>query len=157
MTANLTINDLFTLILFLIGIGAGIVFILVLIKINKILGNIKDVLEENTKAIDATIKQLPDISCNLNEITKETKNTLVTLKPEVDALLFNVNNISKKVSGMTDNAENVTNKVSETFDKVSESLVDAAFTFQNSAKGINYYLNMIKDIVEIIKNTMLKK
>ena len=62
MTANLTINDLFTLILFLIAIAIGIVLVLVLMKVNKILGNVKDVLEENSKEIDTTIKQLPDIS-----------------------------------------------------------------------------------------------
>ena len=58
---QLIVQDLFKLILFLLGIGAGTYLILVLNKINKILGQAKDIVEMNLNEIDTTIKQLPDI------------------------------------------------------------------------------------------------
>ena len=76
MGANLTIQDFFKLILFLLGIGVGAYLIMVLGKVNKILGNIQNLIENNSKELDASLKQLPGISENVNLITEVTNKTL---------------------------------------------------------------------------------
>ncbi len=134
MDANLTVQDLFKLILFLLGIGAGTYLILVLNKINKILGQAKDIVEMNLNEIDTTIKQLPDISYNINEITRETKSAITNLTPEINDLLHNVNSISGRVSNITESIDDTTNKVSKTVDSVSNSIVDTAYNFQANTK-----------------------
>jgi len=155
--ANLTVQDLFKLILFLLGIGAGTYLILVLNKINKILGQAKDIVEMNLNEIDTTIKQLPDISYNINEITRETKSAITNLTPEINDLLHNVNSISGRVSNITESIDDTTNKVSKTVDSVSNSIVDTAYNFQANTKNIMDYVEFIKDLIDIIKDAIYKR
>ena len=72
MTANLTIQDLFKLILFLLGIGVMTYLILVLKNINKIISQAKKLTEDNMKELDTTIKQLPEITQNVNSIDRKS-------------------------------------------------------------------------------------
>ncbi|MDR7870671.1 MAG: hypothetical protein RIN55_07435 [Tissierellaceae bacterium] len=157
MDANLTIQDLFTIILFIVGIGVGIYFILVLSKVNKILGQAKDMIESNIKEIDTTIKQLPDISININDITKETKETLTELKPEINGLIHNINSISDQASCITNTVKGTTDKVSQTVDDVTNSITDTALAFQYGSKTLTDYINIIMEIFEAIKNMLSKR
>lgn len=157
MDANLTVQDFFSLILFLVGIGVGIYFILVLSKINKILGQAKDMIESNIKEIDTTIKQLPDISYNINEITKETKHTLTELGPEISGLVHNINSISDQASSITNTVKGTTDKVSETVDNVANSITDTALAFQYGSKTLTDYVNIIMEIFEMIKNMLSRR
>ena len=157
MEANLTINDLFTIVLFIVGIGAGIFLILVLSKVNKILGQAKDMIESNINEIDTTIKQLPDISYNINEITKETKQTISELTPEISVLIRNVYSISDQASAITNTVKGTTEKVSHTVDDVTNSLTDTALAFQYGSKTLTDYINIIMEVFEAIKNMINNK
>lgn len=157
MEANLTINDLFTIILFIVGIGAGVFLILVLSKVNKILGQAKDMIESNINEIDTTIKQLPDISYNVNEITRETKQTISELTPEISGLIRNVHSISAQASSITNTVKGTTEKVSHTVDDVTNSIADTAFAFQYGSKTLTDYINIIMEVFEAIKNMISNK
>lgn len=157
MEANLTVKDLFSLILFLVGIGVGIYFIMVLSKINKILGQAKDMIEANLKEIDTTIKQLPDISYNVNEITKEANKTLAQLSPEISGLVHNINSISDQASSITKSVKDTTDKVSDTVDNVTDSITDTALAFQYGSKTLTDYVNIIMEVFEMIKNMLGKR
>lgn len=157
MEANLTINDLFTIVLFIVGIGAGIFLILVLSKVNKILGQAKDMIESNINEIDTTIKQLPGISYNINEITKETKQTISELTPEISGLIRNVYSISDQASAITNTVKGTTEKVSHTVDDVTNSLTDTALAFQYGSKTLTDYINIIMEVFEAIKNMINNK
>ncbi|WFA09436.1 hypothetical protein [Tissierella sp. Yu-01] len=156
MSANLTVQDLFTLILFLMGIGVLVYLILVLNKVNKILGQARDIASANIKEIDTTIKQLPEISQNINAITKETKETLETLQPEVNSLVQNINSISCKVNDITNVIDETTHKVGDTVVVVSDSISDTAEAFQLNAKNITEYIAIIKEIFNMIKKALQK-
>ena len=157
MDANLTVKDLFSLILFLVGIGVGVYFILVLSKINKILGQAKDMIESNIKEIDTTIKQLPDISYNINEITKETNRTITEIGPEISGLVHNINSISDQASAITNTVKATTDKVSETVDDVTDSITDTALAFQYGSKTFTDYINIIMEVFETIKYNNMNK
>ena len=151
MTANLTVQDLFKLVLFLLGIGVGAYLIMILGNVNKILKQVRTVTETNMKEIDTTIKQLPEITANVNAITKETKNTLVNLTPEINALLHNVNSISGKVENVANLIDDTTSKLNETFDVVSDSVAETALAFSYNAKNATDYMKIIKEVIELIK------
>lgn len=157
MDANLTVKDLFTLILFLVGIGVGGYFILVLSKINKILGQAKDMIESNIKEIDTTIKHLPDISNNVNEITKEASRTITQIGPELSGLVHNINSISDQASEITNTVKATTDKVSETVDDVTNSITDTALAFQYGSKTFTDYINIFMEVFETIKNMINKR
>ncbi len=157
MDASLTVKDLFSLILFLVGIGVGVYFILVLSKINKILGQAKDMIESNIKEIDTTIKQLPDISYNINEITKETNRTITQIGPELGGLVHNINSISDQASAITNTVKTTTDKVSETVEDVTNSITDTALAFQYGSRTFTDYINIFMEVFETIKNMINKR
>lgn len=156
MDATLTIQDLLKFILFLLGIGVLTYLIIILRNLSKILGQVRIIADENAKEIDTTIKQLPEISENVNAITKEAKDTLINLQPEINGLLHNVNSISTKVEGITNLIDDTTHKVGDTVGIVTDSISETATAFKFNAKNVTEYLNIIKEILEIIKNTVKK-
>lgn len=156
MNASLTIQDLFQLILFLLGIGVGTYLILVLNNVNKLLGQARTLAKANYNEIDTTIKQLPEISENINAITKEAKTTLIKLTPEVDSLLHNINAISGKVEGITTILDDTTQKVGDTVGLVSDSINETALAFKFNAKNVTEYLAILREILEIARRTLKK-
>ena len=157
MTATLTVQDLFKLLLFLLGIGGLSYLILVLRNINKIITQVNLIVEDNKKNIDGTLKQLPIISENISSITKSTDIELNDLTPEINDLVSNINDISGKVGSITDSVDSTTHKVSETFDVISESISETAFAFQYNIKNIDNYIRLIVEIIEAIRNAIKKK
>ncbi len=157
MTATLTVQDLFKLLLFLLGIGGLSYLILVLRNINKIITQVNIIVEDNKKNIDGTLKQLPIISENISSITKSTDIALKDLTPEINDLVSNINDISGKVGSITDSVDSTTHKVSETFDVISESISETAFAFQYNIKNIDNYIRLIVEIIEAIRNAIKKK
>lgn len=156
MNASLTIQDLFQLILFLLGIGVGTYLILVLNNVNKLLGQARTLAKANFNEIDTTIKQLPEISENINAITREAKTTLIKLTPEVDSLLHNINSISGKVEGITNILDDTTQKVGDTVGLVSDSISETALAFKFNAKNVTEYLAILREILEIARRTLKK-
>jgi septation ring formation regulator EzrA len=157
MNATLTIQDLFKLILFLLGIGALTYLILILKNLNKIISKADTIMESNVKEIDSILKQLPNISENVQSITKNVDNVLEELAPEINSTVCNINEITKDISSMTDSIENTTHKAYETFDIVAESISETAFSFQNNIKNFDGYLKLILDIIDSIKNIIKKR
>lgn len=151
MSANLTVQDLFKLILFLLGIGVGVYLIMILANINKLIKHARAIAESNTKEIDTVIKQLPEISVNVNAITREAKTTLEKLSPEVNELLHNVNSISGKIENVASLIDDTTSKVNETFDVVSDSIAETALAFSYNAKNATDYMKIIKEVIEIVR------
>lgn len=146
MGANLTVQDLFKLILFLLGIGVGAYLIMVLNKINKILDNVKNLMENNSEELDLTLKQLPGISKNINNITEETNNTLKKVSPDIEALIHNSGRISGSVTSIT-----------ESVDFMSTGIVETVGIFKGDKNTFGDYLILAKEVYEILKNLINKK
>ncbi len=156
MGATLTVQDLFKLILFLLGIGALIYLILILNNLNKILKTARETIESNKNEIDITIKQLPGISQNVNAITKETKIAIENIEPELSELLHNVNSISSKAEEIVGIIDDTTQKVGDTVFIVSDSISQTADSFRFNVKNINDYMEIIKEVFEFIKKAIQK-
>lgn len=149
MTATLTIQDLFTFILYILGVGV-LVYLIVLIKnLNKLVSNVKDLLKSNEKEIETTLNQLPGISKNLNCISEDTKELLESVSPEAKNIIYNTSSISKKV-------DNTSDKICNTIGIVSESVSSTASTIEYNVKNVNDYIELFVEIVEIIKNVITK-
>lgn len=157
MNTPITIQDLFKLILFLLGIGAMSYLVLIFKHIFKLLKKINSVIEENVTSLDTTLKQLPQISENINSITKSADIAIKDLAPEINGLVHNINTISGKVESITESIDNTTNKVFDTFDAVSDSITDTAFAFQYNVKNINDYIQIVLEVIETIKNIIKKR
>ncbi len=156
MSASLTIKDLFSLILFLLGIGIGVYLVLILSKINKILSSASDVVEGNMEELDSTIKTLPEISYNVSEISKETNYAIKTLTPELEKVLKDTSHISERVSGITDSVGDSTKKLEKTVDDVTDSVLGVAADFESSSKSLSSYIDYGVEMMDIIRDVILK-
>ncbi len=157
MDVALTITDLFKLILFLLGIGALTFLILVFKNINQLLSKINALYAANEKNLNRTISQLPEISENVNSITKSTEKVVNDLTPEVSKLVQNVSDISSKVGSITQSVESTTHSVTETLDIVSDSVSETAYAFKHNVKSIDNYIKIFVEIVEALRNYLKRK
>ncbi|MFA5576854.1 MAG: hypothetical protein WCZ27_00885 [Tissierellaceae bacterium] len=157
MGSALTIQDLFKLVLFLLGIGALTYLIIVFKNINKLLTTINTTFEANVKNINSMANQLPEISQNINAITKTTNTALKDLSPEVTELIHNVNDISTQVGSITDSIDSSTHKIVDTLDIVTDSVSETAFAFQHNVKSIDNYIKLLLEVIETIKNYIKKR
>lgn len=70
----ISLQNLFTGIIFLLGIAVLVLAFIVLIKLNKTINSILEILEKNKKNIDDTCSKLPIVSKNMIEITDNIKD-----------------------------------------------------------------------------------
>lgn len=157
MDVSLTINDLFKILLYLVGIGALGYLIVVLRNLAKLTTRAIKIVEENEENINSTIKQIPEISENINSISKNTDKALKDMAPEINNVLHNVNNISTKVGSITDSVEETANKALETADIVTDSVADTAYALKYNVNNINDYIKIIIEIIDTIKNMLTRK
>lgn len=157
MNTALTVQDLFKLILFLLGIGAVTYLIIVLRNVNRLVVQIHNLTKDSEEDILSTMKQLPEISANVNSITKKTNNVLEELTPEINSLAKNINSITGKVESITDSLDDTTHKVTDTFDIVTDSISEAAYALQHNVKNVDNYIKILLEIVEAIKSFIKKK
>lgn len=150
MTATLTIQDLFKLILYLLGIGALVYFIVLIKNLNSIITNINNLLKQNEKEIDITIKQLPHISENINSISEDAKKLVESVSPDAIKLVNNASSLSEKL-------DNTSSKVFEAIEEVSESISSTASTIEGNIKNVSDYVELIMDIIDIITSTLKRK
>lgn len=156
MSASLTIKDLFSLILFLLGIGIGVYLVLILSKFNKIISKASDIIEDNMSELDSTIKTLPEISYNVSEISRETNHAIKMLTPELEKVLRNTSHISETVSGITDSVGDSTKKLEKTVDGVTDSVLGVASNFESSSKSLSSYVNYGIEMMDIMRDIILK-
>ena len=91
MQMAITLHDLLRIILYLAGAGALIYLALVLKNVLKSVNRFNDLLAENYKILDDTIKKVPsltenalEITENVNIITKDTQELMSASKPELE-------------------------------------------------------------------------
>ena len=150
MNATITVKELLTFILYILGIGL-LGYLIALVKnTNKIVSKAKNIIEENEEEINTTLKQLPDISTNANHISKDLKELLEDISPEVTGLAANANSI-------TENLDATSEKVFNTVDIVSESISETALTIEHNVQNAADYIQLIMEIIDIVKNAFKGK
>ncbi len=147
MTATITIQELFTFILYLLGIGLLVYLILLIKNVNKLITKARQIVEENTKEIDTSLKQLPDISTNINYITKDVKDLVEKTSPNLQDLMVNASSITNKLDTSSD-------KRFDAIDSVSDSVGHTAVTIKDNINNVTDYIVLIMDVIDIIKNAL---
>lgn len=157
MDAVLTVKDLLTLALYLLGIGVLFYLVLILKNAYQTIKSFRVVFDENQANIDNTLKHLPDITNHISSITESTDVMLKDITPEVNNLVHNVSNITGRVDSIADSLSNTTNKVYETVDLVGDSISETAYAFQYNVKNVDNYIKIIIETIETIKSVLKKK
>jgi predicted PurR-regulated permease PerM len=128
MIIQFTVQDLMIFLLLLLGIAAGILLLIVLWKIKKAASGLQSLVETNKESINKTIKTLPGIFDNVEQISSDIKETAGKLKVSVPVILQDVQSITDAAKGFIGN---------ET-------------ALKKDAPGFMAYLNVIEDVLHII-------
>jgi methyl-accepting chemotaxis protein len=151
MDVSLTINDLFKIALYVVGIGALGYLIVVLKNVSKLVAEITGIVKENEESINETIKEVPGISENINSITKNANIAIKEMTPDINGIVKNANNITNKIGSLTDTAEQTAMKALDTADITVDAIADAAYSLKFNVKNINDYIKIIGDVIERVK------
>jgi ABC-type transporter Mla subunit MlaD len=145
MTTTLTLQDLFNFILYLLGVGV-LIYLIVLIKnINSVASDIRHLLTSNRKEIDTLIKELSETVQNANTISNQSKEIITSVSSDAKKLVRNISSISEKLDSTSEKVYHVVGQVNESFTATKDAI-----------KNINYYIDIIVELVDIIKNTIKK-
>jgi methyl-accepting chemotaxis protein len=156
MDVTLTLQDLLKLILFLLGIGVLGYLLLILRNVNKTIGQAQVLLEENSKELDSTIKQLPEITANINKLTSETTKLVSEMSPDISGVVHNVNGITSKIDDIANIVDKTGHTVEDTVGLLTDTLAETALAFQFNAKNVTSYIEIIKEIIEIVRSSLKK-
>lgn len=157
MDVSLTINDLFRIGLYIVGIGALGYLIVVLKNVAKIVSKISSIVEDNQESINATIKEVPEISVNVNAITKNANIAIKEMTPDINGIVKNANSITNKIGSLTDTAEQTAMKALDTADLTVDAIADAAYSLKFNVKNINDYIQIVGDVIERVKEIIKKR
>lgn len=150
MNATITLEDLMIFIVFLLAIGLGVFLIIAIKNIVNILKKINKIVDENEKSIDTILKETPLIMENVNKITADVQETVESVKPSVTSIIKNVDIISEDVTETID-------KVTYTVDVVGESIEDTVEALNSNKGTIVNYLNIVLEIVGVLKNVFSRR
>jgi methyl-accepting chemotaxis protein len=156
MDITLTLQDLLKLILFLLGIGVLSYLLLILRNVNKTVGQAQGMLEANAKELDTVIKQLPEITANINKLTSESTKLVSEMSPDISGLVHNVNGITSKIDDIANIVDKTGHTVEDTVGLFTDTLAETALAFQFNAKNVTSYIEIIKEIIDIVRSSLKK-
>ena len=145
MSITIDFNLLGNIIMSVLAILALIFLVLVLVKVNKLLGSVQEVLNKNSSNIDNVITKLPHLT---NEATNlvENVNSVVT-DPNLKMAIAKVNDTMTSVNSIADD-------VKDTVNYVGITAVDSVDTFGAGVASITDYSSLIMDVIDIVKNVI---
>ena len=128
-----------------LAILALIFLVLVLVKVNKLLGSIQEVLNKNSSNIDNVINKLPHLT---NEATAlvDNVNSVVT-DPNLKMAIAKVNDTMTSINSIADD-------IKDTVNYVGITAVDSVDTFGAGVASITDYSSLIMDVIDIVKNVI---
>lgn len=128
-----TVQDILMIILIIAGILVLAVLAKLILSITKITSSIGDTLDENKASLEATIRDIPKITNNVNHLLDNTQGLIANLEPQIVATLSDVNTVTSQVAHITTN-------VSDTVEVVGIAAADTVSRFTNSVhKSTNKY------------------
>ncbi|WP_311481889.1 hypothetical protein [uncultured Anaerococcus sp.] len=133
------------IIMSVLAILALIFLVLVLVKVNKLLGSIQEVLNKNSSNIDNVINKLPHLT---NEATAlvDNVNSVVT-DPNLKMAIAKVNDTMTSINSIADD-------IKDTVNYVGITAVDSVDTFGAGVASITDYSSLIMDVIDIVKNVI---
>ena len=145
MSITIDFNLLGNIIISVLAILALIFLVLVLVKANKLLGSIQDVLNNNSSNIDSVIDKLPELTNGASNLVSNV-NSIVT-DPNLKMAIAKVNDTMTSVNSIADD-------VKDTVNYVGITAVDSVDTFGAGVASITDYSSLIMDVIDIVKNVI---
>lgn len=151
MSEPITYEGLLKFILLLSGIGVLVFLMLLIRNFVKITGNINKLFEENQNELDKTLKSLPVLTKNLQDISDHANVIVSQIEPDVSKITSNVADITTKFGAVSSAVESTALKAADTIDVVSGSISDTAYAFSSNVNSIDKYIAIVLEVLDQIK------
>lgn len=102
MAVTISLNDVFTFILLVVGITLLVYLVITVGNINSVIKEIKYTLRKNKDNIDNTISSLPGIASNISAITGELQEGVQTIASTAEIIEKNIGKSSGKLTEKTE-------------------------------------------------------
>ena len=143
MVIQFTLQDLMFLLLGALGIAAGILLLSILWKIKKMLGILQPLVEGNQEFIKKTIRTMPGIFENVEQISSNVRETTDKLKVSVPVILQEIECVTKAAKGSIEEAgaamKNIGFEINET-----------VAAYKKDTLGFMAYFHIFEEVLQII-------
>ena len=145
MSVTIDFDLLGNIIMTVLAILALVFLVLVLVKVNKLLGSVQGILDKNSRNIDNVITKLPHLTDEASSLVENVNN--VVTDPNLKMAIAKVNDTMTSVNSIADD-------VKDTVNYVGITAVDSVDTFGAGVASITDYSSLIIDVIDIVKNVI---
>ena len=142
MVIQFTLQELMIFLVCALGIAIGALSIPILWNLTRIVGTLRSLVETNQESINQSIRTMPVILENAEQISSDVRETTEKLKGSVPAILSDVESVTHTAKGSLELAglvmENVGSGINETIS-----------AYKRETSSIMNYIQIIEEILEI--------
>jgi len=146
MVIQITVQDLMLFLVCALGIAAGILLLPILWNMKKVVGILRSLVETNQEFVKKTIRTMPGIFENVEQISSNVRETTDKLKVSVPVILQEVECVTNAAKGSIELAgvvmENVGSEINET-----------VAAYKKDTPGFMAYFHIIEEVLQIIYRT----
>jgi len=146
MVIQFTVQDLMYFLVCALVIAVTVLSIPILWNIKKIVGILLPLLETNQEFINKTIRTMPGISDNVEQISSNLKETTDKLKNSVPVILQDVECFTNTAKGSIELAGAV-------IENVGSGINETVATYKRDTPDFKDYLHIFEEVVGIIYRT----
>lgn len=143
MVIQFTLQSLIVFLFCLIGIAAGILLLPILWDIKKMVSISRSLLETNQMIINKSIRTLPIILENAEQISNNARDTTDKLKTSVPVILQETEHAMHAARSSFES----TNVVIE---NIGSGINETLATYQKETTSIANYLHILEEVIQII-------
>ena len=150
MVIQFTLQELMIFLVCILGIAAGILLIPILWNINKMVGNLRTLVETNQEFINKTIKTMPATFENAGQISINVRETTDKLKISVPAILQEVEYVTNAAKGSIELAGVV-------IENVGSGINETIATYKKDTQDYVAYFHIFEEVLQIIYRTFTSR
>jgi hypothetical protein len=146
MVIQLTLQELMIFLVYALGIAAGILLLLNLWNIKKVLGILRPLVETNQEFIKKTIRKMPEIFENVEQISSNVRETTDKLKVSVPVILQEVECVTNAAKGSIELAGAV-------MENMGSGINETIAAYKKDTPGFMDYIHIFEEVLQIIYRT----
>lgn len=147
MIIQVTLQNLMIFLVCGIGIAAGILLLPILRDTKKVVGILRSLLETNQEIIKKSIRTMPIILENVEQISNNARDTTDKLKISVPVILQEVEHATHAARGSFE----TTNVVIE---NIGSGINETLATYQKETSSIANYMHILEEVIQIISRSL---
>ncbi|MFA4884940.1 MAG: hypothetical protein WC601_04055 [Desulfotomaculaceae bacterium] len=142
MVIQITLQDLMLFLVCALGIAAGILLLPILWNIKKVVGILRPLVETNQEFFKKTIRTMPVIFENVEQISSNVRETTDKLKVSVPVILQEVECVTNAAKGSIELMENM-----------GSGIIETAAAYKKDNPDFMAYFHIIEEVLQIIYRT----